>query len=93
MIGRLELKMNLLSGAIKFLSSNENQEIRIKLSNVYFIFGASLKNNSNNDSFIEETESEMLEPYDENNCFNIFSNNLKLRKKRKSTNSKCPPAD
>lgn len=56
MIGRLELKMNLLSGAIKFLASNDQQEIRIKLSNVYFIFGASMKSNSNNDSFIEETE-------------------------------------
>lgn len=30
----------------------------------------------------------MLEPYDENNCFNIFSNNLKLRKKRKLNHGK-----
>lgn len=83
MIGRLELKMNLLKGAIKFFSNNDNQNINIKLSDVYFIFGAPMKNNSHNDSFIEETEEEMLEPYDDKNCFNIFTNNLKLRKKRK----------
>jgi len=47
-----------------------------------------MKNNSKDDSFIEETETELLEPYDENNCFNIFNNNLKLRKKRKVNNCK-----
>ena len=83
MIGRLELKLNLLQGAIKFLASSDNQTINVKLSDVYFIFGPQLKHNSHNDSFIEETEAEMAEAYDENNCFNIFSNNLKLRKKRK----------
>lgn len=88
MIGRLELKMNLLSGAIKFFSNNDNQTISIKLSDVYFIFGASMKNNSHDDSFIQENEEELMEPYDELNCFNIFSNNLKLRKKRKPLSSK-----
>jgi hypothetical protein len=56
MIGRLELKMNLLSGAIKWIATSDSQTIRIKLSNVFFIFGASMKNNSKDDSFIEETE-------------------------------------
>lgn len=83
MIGRLELKMNLLTGAIKFFANNDTQTISVKLSDVYFVFGGSMKNNSHDDSFIEETEEEKLEPYDENNCFNIFNNNLKLRKKRK----------
>jgi len=83
MIGRLELKLNLLQGAMKFLSSSDNQTINVKLSDVYFILGPQLKHNSHDDSFIEETEAEMAEPYDENNCFNIFTNNLKLRKKRK----------
>lgn len=60
------------------------------MHNVNFIIGSTMKNNSKSDSFIEETEKEMLEPYDENNCFNIFSNNLKLRKKKlNSINQKC----
>lgn len=36
---------------------------------------------SKDDSYLKENDSELLEPYDEHNAFNIFTNNLKLRKK------------
>ena len=38
---------------------------------------------SKDDSYLAESEKELCEPYDETNAFNIFSNNLKLRKKTK----------
>ena len=37
---------------------------------------------SKDDSYLEETEQELLQPYDQNNAFNIYNNNLKLRKKQ-----------
>ena len=58
------------------------------MHNVNFIFGPCMKNNSKNDSFLEENEQELMEPYEDNNCFNIFTNNLKLRK-RPQLNRKC----
>ena len=54
----------------------------VHISNVYFILGGTIKHNSKDDSFLAESEKELLEPYDQTNCFNIFANNLKLRKKR-----------
>ena len=38
---------------------------------------------SKDDSYLQESEKELCEPYDETNAFNIFNNNLKLRKKTK----------
>jgi hypothetical protein len=52
MIGRLELKLNLLSGALKWISANDSQNIDIRMHNVNFIFGPSMKNNSKDDSFL-----------------------------------------
>ena len=40
---------------------------------------------SKDDSYLQESEKELCEPYDETNAFNIFNNNLKLRKKTKET--------
>ena len=54
----------------------------VNLDEVYFIVGPSLRMRSKDDSYLAETEEELLQPYDQNNCFNIFSNNLKLRKKK-----------
>ena len=36
---------------------------------------------SKDESYLQETEQELVEHYDENNAFNIFTNNLKLKKK------------
>ena len=55
--------------------------MNITLDNAFFILGPSLRTVSKDDSYLQESEKEMLESYDENNAFNIFSNNLKLRKK------------
>ena len=48
-----------------------------------------MKHNSKDDSFLDETDEELLQPYDDSNCFNIFTNNLKLRKKRPLTKRNC----
>ena len=78
-VGTLELKLSLMS-----MFSSDSNAIHISLENVFFIFGPSLRVVSKDDSYLQEGEKELLEPYDENNAFNIFSNNLKLRKKSRS---------
>jgi len=75
-VGQLELKMSLMS-----MFSSDAGQLEIHLENVFFIVGPSMRTVSNDDSYLKETEQELLEHYDENNAFNIFSNNLKLRKK------------
>ena len=45
---------------------------------------------SKDDSYLQESEKELCEPYDETNAFNIFNNNLKLRKKTKDTPLNSP---
>ena len=67
--------------------SSDANALHISLENVFFIFGPSLRVVSKDDSYLQEGEKELLEPYDENNAFNIFSNNLKLRKKPRNTGS------
>lgn len=76
-IGHLELKISLVSS----LFSSGAQNVVANLDEVYFIVGPSLRMTSKDDSYLAETEAELLQPYDQNNAFNIFSNNLKLRKK------------
>lgn len=53
----------------------------VSLENVFFIVGPSVRVVSKDDSYLKESDQELQEPYDENNGFNIFTNNLKLRKK------------
>ena len=64
--------------------SSDSNALHVSLENVFFIFGPSLRVVSKDDSYLQEGEKELLEPYDENNAFNIFSNNLKLRKKSRN---------
>ena len=63
------------------LFSSDTNSLNISVENAFFIFGPSLRTVSKDDSYLQESEKEMLESYDENNAFNIFTNNLKLRKK------------
>lgn len=77
-VGQLELKMNLMS---MFSSS---QSMHVCLDNVFLIVGPSIRCVSKDDSYLQESEKELVEPYDENNGFNIFTNNLKLRKKQRA---------
>ena len=78
-IGSLELKMNLLS-----IFSKDSNSMNVILDNVFFIVGPSIRVVSKDDSYLKESDKELLELYDENNGFNIFSNNLKLRKKQRT---------
>ena len=75
-IGKLELKVGLMS-----MFSSDVPQIDVTLHDAYFILSPTMRMNSKDDSYLQETEEELLEPYDHNNCFNIFSNNLKLKKK------------
>ena len=75
-VGELELKLNLMS-----MFSSDANSMNISLQNVFFIIGPTMRILSKDDSYLHETEQELLRPYDENNAFNIFTNNLKLRKK------------
>ena len=79
-IGHLELKLSLVSS---LFGPSGPQNIVVNLDEVYFIVGPSLRMRSKDDSYLAETEQELMQPYDHNNCFNIFSNNLKLKKKNK----------
>ena len=63
------------------LFSSDANSLNISVENAFFILGPSLRTVSKDDSYLKESEKEMLESYDENNAFNIFTNNLKLRKK------------
>ena len=64
--------------------SSDASQMDISLENVFFIIGPSVRVVSKDDSYLKESEQELLEPYDENNAFNIFTNNLKLRKKQRA---------
>lgn len=75
-VGQLELKMSLMS-----MFSSDSQSMHVTLENAFFIIGPSMRVISKDDSYLKENDSELLEPYDEHNAFNIFTNNLKLRKK------------
>ena len=63
------------------LFSSDANSLNISVESAFFILGPSLRTVSKDDSYLQESEKEMLESYDENNAFNIFTNNLKLRKK------------
>ena len=63
------------------LFSSDTNSLNISVESAFFILGPSLRTVSKDDSYLQESEKEMLESYDENNAFNIFTNNLKLRKK------------
>ena len=73
------MKASLVSS---LFGSSGSQNMEVNLDEVYFIIGPSLRMTSKDDSYIAETEKELLQPYDHNNGFNIFSNNLKLKKKK-----------
>lgn len=75
-VGQLELKMNLMS-----MFSSSSNSMHVCLDNVFLILGPSIRSVSKDDSYLKESEKELVEAYDENNGFNIFTNNLKLRKK------------
>ena len=64
--------------------------MKVCLENAFFILGPTLRVVSKDDSYLQENEKELLEPYDEHNAFNIFSNNLKLRKKTRSPDRPHP---
>ena len=59
--------------------------MNISIENAFFIIGPTMRVISKDDSYLQESEKELCEPYDETNAFNIFNNNLKLRKKAKDT--------
>ena len=65
--------------------SSDANSMNISIENAFFIIGPSMRVISKDDSYLQESEKELCEPYDETNAFNIFANNLKLKKKPKDT--------
>lgn len=49
-----------------------NGPIEITIDELFIILGPNLNQMSHDDSYIEETEQELEDEYDENNMFNIF---------------------
>lgn len=58
-----------------------NGPIEITIDELFIILGPNLNQMSHDDSYIEETENDLEESYDDNNMFNIFHHQLKLKKK------------
>ena len=76
-IGQLELKLSLMS-----MFSSDANAMAVSLEEVFFIVGPSLYCMSKDDSYLKESEQELLEPYDECNAFDIHKHNLRMRKKQ-----------
>ena len=85
-VGVLEIKLNLMS---RMFSKGSANAMQISLDNAFFIIGPSMRVQSRDESYLQENEQEMLYPYDDNNAFNIFQNNLKLRKKPRNTDQEA----
>ena len=66
-----------------FSNDSSANSVHITLDNAFFIIGPTMRIQSRDESFLVESEEELLQSYDENNGFNIFTNNLKLRRKQK----------
>ena len=64
-----------------FSNDSSANSVHITLDNAFFIIGPTMRIQSRDESFLVESEEELLQSYDENNGFNIFTNNLKLRRK------------
>ena len=58
-----------------------NGPVEIAIEDLFIILGPNLNVVSHDDSFIEENDHTVREPYDDSNMFNIFEHQLKLRKK------------
>ena len=72
-IGKLELKVSILQ--------MWNGPVEIAIEDLFIILGPNLNVVSHDDSFIEENDHTVREPYDDSNMFNIFEHQLKLRRK------------
>ncbi|CDW78351.1 vacuolar protein sorting-associated protein 13a [Stylonychia lemnae] len=74
-IGRLELKVSILQ--------MWNGPVEIIIDDLFIILGPNYSMVSHDDSYVEEDEQHIQDPYDSSNMFNIFEHQLKLRKKDK----------
>ena len=78
-VGALELKLSLMS-----MFSSDPNAMTVSLEEVFFIMGPSMGCVSKDDSYLKESDQELLEPYDDCNGFDIFKHNLRMRKKEKN---------
>ena len=63
-IGKLELKVSILQ--------MWNGPVEIAIDDLFIILGPNLNVVSHYDSFIDENDHTLREPYDDSNMFNIF---------------------
>lgn len=58
-----------------------NGPIELVLDELFLVLGASLNSLSHDESYLEQNQEDLDESYDENNMYNIFEHQLKLKKK------------
>ena len=58
-----------------------NGPIEVNIDELFIILGPSSSIASNDESYLEESEANLEDSYDESNMFNIFEHSLKLKKK------------
>lgn len=71
MMRKLRLKYSILSWS--------SSPFELTIDDLQLIVGPSISGVSNDDSFIQDEEAGL--PYNQSNCFNIFTHNIKVAKK------------
>lgn len=74
MMRRLNLKYSILSWS--------SSPFELTIDDLQLIVGPSMNGISNDDSFLQDEDAGL--PYDQSNCFNIFTHNIKVAKKGKA---------
>lgn len=62
--------------------TTSSSAVELSIQDLYLILGPNLTQRSRDESFYKEDhEEELLLPYDESNMFNVFTNELQIKKK------------
>ena len=78
-IGQLQIKVNYFQ---MWARTTSTSAVELNIQDLFLILGPNLTQRSRDESFCqEEHEEELLLPYDESNMFNVFTNELQIKKK------------
>jgi hypothetical protein len=70
-IGQLQIKLN-------YFQMFDKRPVEIIVKELFIIIGPNLMQRSNDDSFVSPQE-DLIAPYDDNNCYHIWSNTLTIK--------------
>lgn len=59
-----------------------NGPLEVYIDELFIILGPNISIVSHDESFLEENEETLAEPYDESNMYNIFEHQIKLKRKQ-----------